>query len=193
MKKHYLYPLWIRLWHWTNALLCILLIISGVSVHYGSQAFEISISIHNISGIVLSILWLIFIIGNMTSKNSQHYKIKFKGLFKRIVQQSYYYGIGIFKGEPHPYPVSAEMKFNSLQQLTYIAVMYGLMPILIGSGLLFLFFVGTFNIWLIAITHLIVAYLIILFMVTHLYIITTGDTILSNFRAMITGWDNIND
>ena len=192
MKKLYLYPLWIRLWHWTNAVLFIILMISGASLHYGSSAFGTVLSIHNIAGILLSIIWLLFVIGNLISNNGKHYKIRFKGLISRLIKQSYYYGFGIFKGDAHPFQASADMKFNSLQQLTYIAVMYGLMPILIGSGFFFLF-LGYFNIWVIAMTHLVVAYLLVLFLVTHIYIISTGKTIFSNLRAMFTGWEKVND
>lgn len=197
MTQIYLYPIWTRLWHWTNALLFIILIGSGASLHYGTDilAFDTMILIHNTAGIMLTIAWVIFLLGNLITDNSKHYRIQLKGLITRLMQQSYYYGIGIFKGDAHPFHVSAEMKFNTLQQLTYIGVMYGLMPILIISGLLFLFptylpdqFMGIGSIWIVAITHLIIAYLMVIFILSHIYIITTGETVFSNLQAMITGW-----
>jgi len=195
MKQFYLYPLWIRIWHWTNALLFIILIISGTRLHFavGNDflAFETAILVHNIAGIMLTLAWLVFFIGNFVTENGKHYRLRFKGLIGRLIKQSHYYAIGIFRGDPHPFQVSAELKFNTLQQLSYIGVMYGLMPILIGSGL---FFWGTMgNLWLIAITHLVVAYLLVLFMVAHSYIITTGETVFSNLRAMLTGWHKEKD
>jgi thiosulfate reductase cytochrome b subunit len=33
-----------------------------------------------------------------------------------------------------------------------------------------------------------VSWLLALFLLVHLYIITTGDTLWSNLRAMLTGW-----
>jgi thiosulfate reductase cytochrome b subunit len=193
MKKFYLYPLWIRLWHWTNALLFIILMISGASLHYGNNflAFETAILVHNTAGIMLTIAWLVFFIGNFISDNGKHYRLRFKGMIGRLIKQSHYYAIGIFRGSPHPFHVSADMKFNTLQQLSYIGVMYGLMPILIISGLFFLGYIG--NIWVIAMTHLVVAYLLILFMVAHIYIITTGETVFTNLRAMLTGWHKEKD
>jgi len=195
MKQFYLYPLWIRLWHWTNALLFIILIISGTRLHFavGNEflAFESAILVHNVAGIMLALAWLVFFIGNFVTENGKHYRLRFKGLIGRLIRQSHYYAIGIFRGDPHPFHVSAELKFNTLQQLSYIGVMYGLMPILIASGL---FFWGTMgNLWLIAITHLVVAYLLVLFMVAHIYIITTGETVFSNLRAMLTGWHKEKD
>jgi thiosulfate reductase cytochrome b subunit len=199
MKQLYLYPLWIRLWHWSNVLLFIILIISGASLHYagGSDwlAFDTAMLVHNTAGIMLTIAWLVFLCGNLVTENGKHYRLRFEGMITRLIEQSHYYAIGIFKGEAHPFHVSAEMKFNTLQQLSYIGIMYGLMPILIISGLWFLFptylpdkFMGIGSIWIVAMTHLVVAYLLILFMLSHIYIITTGDTIFSNLQAMLTGW-----
>lgn len=199
MKQLYLYPLWIRLWHWTNVLLFIVLIISGASLHFagdnGFLAFETAMLVHNIAGILLILLWLVFVIGNFVTENGKHYRVQFKGLINRLIKQSYYYAIGIFKGDAHPFQVSTEMKFNSLQQLSYIGVMYGLMPILIISGLFFLFpaylpdkLLGIDSLWVIAMAHLVVAYLLVLFMLAHIYIITTGETVFSNLQAMLTGW-----
>jgi thiosulfate reductase cytochrome b subunit len=199
MKPLYLYPLWIRAWHWINALLFMTLIISGASLHYaggnGFLAFETAILIHNIAGILLTIAWLVFFIGNFVTDNGKHYRIQLKGIISRLIKQSLYYAVGIFRGDAHPFHVSAEMKFNTLQQLTYIGVMYTLMPLLIASGWFFLFaaylpdnIMGIGSIWIVAMTHLVVAYLLILFMVSHIYIITTGETIFTNLRAMLTGW-----
>lgn len=199
MKQLYLYPLWVRLWHWTNALLFVILIISGASLHYASGtswlAFDTAIFIHNTAGIILTVAWLIFVFGNLLTNNGKHYRVKLKGIVSRLIQQSHYYAIGIFRGDAHPFHASFEMKFNTLQQLTYLGVMYGLMPILIASGLFFLFpgylpekIMGIGSVWIIAITHLAVAFLLVLFMLTHIYIITTGETIFSNLRAMLTGW-----
>jgi thiosulfate reductase cytochrome b subunit len=199
MKSLYLYPLWIRLWHWTNALLFVILILSGASLHFaggsGLFAFETAMSIHNIAGILLTCLWIFFIIGNLITDNGKHYRIRLKGMINRLIQQSLYYAIGIFRGDAHPFHVSNDMKFNTLQQLTYLGIMYGLMPILILSGWLFLFsgylpeqLFGIGSIWIVAMTHLVVAYLLVLFMISHIYIITTGETIFSNLQAMVTGW-----
>jgi len=199
MKPLYLYPLWIRLWHWTHVLLFIVLIISGASLHFAGDndflTFETAMLVHNLAGIMLTLVWLVFFIGNFVTENGKHYRLKFKGMMGRLIKQSYYYAIGIFKGDAHPFHVSTEMKFNTLQQLSYIAVMYGLMPILIITGLFFLFpaylpdkLLGIDSLWVIAMAHLVVAYLLVLFMLAHLYIITTGETIFSNLQAMLTGW-----
>ncbi len=35
-KKIYLYPVWIRLWHTLNALMFLVLLVTGISLHYAS-------------------------------------------------------------------------------------------------------------------------------------------------------------
>jgi thiosulfate reductase cytochrome b subunit len=73
--------------------------------------------------------------------------------------------------------------------------MYGLMPLLIISGWAFLFsgelpetVFGFGTIWVVAMAHLLLAWMMLLFLVVHVYIITTGETPTTNLKAMITGW-----
>ena len=57
--KLYLYPVWIRIWHMLNAVLCLLLIVTGLSIQFSNPAtvvqFRAAVSIHNIAGILLSV------------------------------------------------------------------------------------------------------------------------------------------
>ncbi len=59
MASVYLYPVWVRLWHLVNALLYLFLIITGLSMQYSNPEypmirFDIAVSMHNISGILLT-------------------------------------------------------------------------------------------------------------------------------------------
>jgi cytochrome b subunit of formate dehydrogenase len=45
----------------------------------------------------------------------------------------------------------------------------------------------------IAIFHTIAAILLVVFIVTHLYLITTGETVTSNLKAMLTGYEELED
>ncbi|RME31710.1 MAG: cytochrome B, partial [Candidatus Zixiibacteriota bacterium] len=61
-RRIYLYPLWLRIWHWSNALLFLVLIATGVSMHYASLdkplvPFETAIAVHNVSGVALALLY----------------------------------------------------------------------------------------------------------------------------------------
>lgn len=140
MKKLYLYPLWLRIWHWTNATLYIVLILTSISMHYPSPdnpliPFKTARLIHNTAGILLVFMYLDFLIGNIFTWNGKHYIPNFRGLFQRIYLQTRFYLFGIFKGEPHPFEADENSKFNPLQQITYITIMFVFMPLLIISGL----------------------------------------------------------
>lgn len=199
MSALYLYPRWLRAWHWINALLFLVLMYTGSSMHFAGggwlMPFDLAVTVHNTAGILLTLGWIGFVIGNLTTGNGRHYRVRFSGFFDRLFAQARYYGYGIFRNEPHPFHVSAEMKLNTLQQLSYLGVMYGLMPLLILSGWAFLFSVslpetllGLPSVWLVAMAHLTLAYLLVLFLLVHMYIITTGETVTTNLHAMITGW-----
>jgi cytochrome b subunit of formate dehydrogenase len=45
----------------------------------------------------------------------------------------------------------------------------------------------------VALIHTIGAYIMITFLVIHLYLITTGRTIFSNLKAMVTGWEEMDE
>lgn len=196
----YLYKKWVRIWHWTNALLCLLLIVSGLGLQYAGlglnfMRFDIAVSMHNISAILLTASYIVFIIGNITTGNGNYYKTKLKGFFKNVMIQGRYYAFGVFKGQKPPFPVSKENKFNPLQKLSYIVVMYFLMPIIFASGWALLFpemiiprVLGWSGLHLTDLTHIISGYLVSLFMFVHIYFCTFGATPRSNFRTMFTGW-----
>ncbi len=199
MSASYLYPRWVRIWHWLNALLFAILIVSGGSLHFTGHPWLLDFAtarpLHNIIGLLLIVSWVAFIIGNVMTDNGRHYRVQWRGFLGRLFTQGRYYAVGIFRNEPHPFHPSEAMKFNTLQQLSYIGVMYVLMPLLVVSGAAFLLAVylpdtifGLGSIWVVAMLHLTVAYSLVLFVLVHLYIITTGDTVTTNLRAMLTGW-----
>lgn len=56
-----------------------------------------------------------------------------------LCRQVMWYLNGIFRGEPHPYHAAPAKKFNPLQHLTYVCVMYVMYPLLLVSGVALLF------------------------------------------------------
>ena len=109
-----------------------------------------------------------------------------------------YYAFGIFKGEPHPYPLNKDRKFNPLQQFTYIFAMYIALPLMVISGLA-LYWPKIFNLLgigsliLMDITHVIMGVILTVFMAIHLYICTLGHSPLSNFKSMFNGWHEVHE
>lgn len=199
-KRIYLYPVWIRLWHVTNALMFVSLLLTGLSLHYASVEkslipFQISVGIHNICAIILSINYGIFVIGNMISRNGIYYSKWRKNLWPKLWKQFVFYAVGIFKGEPHPFPITKKQKFNPLQKISYVFAMYFGMPLLIisGFGLMFPEKISNtiFNIsglLFYDVLHIIVGFVLSIFLVIHLYTCTLGDKPGTLFKSMINGY-----
>ncbi len=158
---------------------------------YPVISFSRAVRMHNISGILLTISYLLFFFGNMFTKNGKHYRLKMKGITKQVR----YYVFGVFKGEKPPFIASKENKFNPLQQLTYLIVMYIFLPLLIISGWIMLFpelivtqIYSYSGLTITAVFHSAIGFLISIFLIIHIYFATFGATITSNFRGMFSGF-----
>jgi thiosulfate reductase cytochrome b subunit len=192
--------MWIRLWHALNAILIILLIISGVSMQYTNPAnpfirFDIAVTMHNISGMILTANYMIFLVGTFITPNVKYYKLTLNGLFARLMKQFTYYTFGIFKHEKPPFPVTKESKFNPLQQFTYVIAMFMLVPIVIVTGWALLYpevvltkFMSGSGLRVNDFIHVIIGFFVSFFMFVHIYFCTIGATFVSNFKSMINGF-----
>ncbi|WP_346285124.1 cytochrome b/b6 domain-containing protein [Zoogloea sp.] len=199
-KRVFMLPLWIRLWHWSNALAIIVLAVTGMSLHFSDPAlplveFSLAARIHNVAGVILVGLYAVFVIGNIVTGNWWQYVPKPPGIIQRCLRQMQYYGSGIFKGEPEPFPPTPETNFNALQAVTYWSIMYLVLPAVIVSGLIFLYpqfspdtLFGLDGLLPIALVHYLGAAVIILFVVSHIYLGTMGPKVSSLFKMMFTGW-----
>jgi len=201
-EKIYFYPVWLRIWHGFNALGIIVLIITGLSMQSGDQmmaiGFNLSVNLHNIAGIIVTLSYLCFFIGNIISNNDKFYLINIKGFLKRLIKQAIYYSWGMFHGMEHPFPLSAKRKFNPLQQFIYLSIMYFVIPVVIVSGFALLFPIliienvyGVSGLFLTALVHSAMGFFISIFLIIHLYVASIGKSPLENFKGMITGWHHI--
>lgn len=199
-ERIYLLPLWIRLWHWSNALLIILLAVTGISLHFADPTlplveFSLAARLHQVAGLALVALYSFFVVANIVSGNWWQYVPKPPGVLERCRVQAKWYMIGIFRGDPHPYRVSEEANFNALQAISYWVIMYMIMPVMLLSGLVYLFpdfapdrVFGLDGLLPVAILHYITGAIIVMFMIVHVYLGTTGATVTSMFKTMINGW-----
>ena len=72
---------------------------------------------------------------------------------------------------------------------------------MVVSGLLYMFYrypqryevvaLNVSGLQPIAVVHTVGAFLLVAFLVAHLYLITTGQTVTSNLKAMITGYEEL--
>ena len=112
-----------------------------------------------------------------------------------MIKQAQFYGYGIFKHEPHPYAPSEDNKFNPLQKIAYLQFQVFLFPILLISGLLYMYpetFSGLIGAIggtkVLGLIHYLLGALFTAFLMAHLYLATTGETVGENFKAIITGY-----
>lgn len=200
--KIYFYPVWLRIWHGINALGIIILIITGITMNSGMEksmiSFNLNIKLHNYSGAIVSLNYLLFLLGNLITNNSKFYIVKPKNFLKRPMKQAYYYAWGMFHGMKTPYPLSEKRKFNPLQKYFYIIVMYLAVPLVIisGIGLMFpeLIFNKIYNIsgvLITAVTHSAMGFFISVFLIVHLYVASIGKSPFDNFRSIVNGWHHI--
>jgi thiosulfate reductase cytochrome b subunit len=157
--------------------------------------FSRAVKWHNISAIILTINYILFVFGNLFTENGKYYKIKKEGFVSDLVKQFRYYSGGMFRNQSHPFPVTIESKFNPLQKLSYVLAMYVALPLLIISGLGLMLpevvidrIFGVSGLILTDILHITMGFFISVFLLIHIYTCTLGSKPSSLFRGIITGY-----
>ena len=200
-KQVYIYKSFERFWHWMQAILIFFLAFTGFEIHgtYTFFGFREAVRYHNIAAYMFIGLIIFTIFWHLTTGEYKQYI----PTLKNIKAQLNYYIFGIFKNAPHPTKKTVLSKLNPLQKLVYFGLKILVIPLSVTSGLLYMFYryptkhgIAAINIEtlkFIAIFHTIAAILLIAFLVTHLYLITTGETVTSNIKAMLTGYEELED
>lgn len=198
----YLYPVWVRLWHLLNAVIIIILIVTGISMQYTGKDqmailydFDRAVKWHNFAAILLTVNYIFFVTGNLLTANGKYYKLEKRNFWSDMGKQMRYYAWGMFRGEKHPFPITLERKFNPLQKFSYIIAMYVALPLVIISGLGLMFpevtinkIFGVSGLILTDILHITMGFFLSVFLVIHIYTCTLGSKPTSLFRGMISGY-----
>jgi thiosulfate reductase cytochrome b subunit len=206
MTRLYIHPLPVRIWHWTNAVGFLLLILTGLQIRYVGVfdvvAFKTAVNVHNTVGFVLIanyFLWLGFYLFS-DKIVVYHPELSPSRYFSKAMRQLAYYGYGIFKGQPNPHHVSAYRKFNVLQSMSYQLVMMILVPVQFYTGVLLWDlsrFAGTVELLggvrVIATIHVVVFICIVAFLFVHVYLATLGHTPGAHLKAMVTGYEELDE
>jgi thiosulfate reductase cytochrome b subunit len=204
MKRTYLHPLPLRIWHWIQAGIVIILIGTGIYLRmHGIAALKAHDPVllwHKRMGLALvlsTIFWFVYTV--WTGNLRRHYGIGKKDV-TGMVAQARYYLFSIFSGEENPFKATADAKYNPLQKIAYDAVMFVFLPVLSFTGLLFVdipavrrYLLSENLMGLLDAIHLIFAYVVVLFLIIHLYMVTLGDTVFSYTKAMILGYEEQSD
>jgi thiosulfate reductase cytochrome b subunit len=200
MKRNYLHPLPLRIWHWANALTVIVLIITGIQIRISGMTSlgprHPVLPIHKYIGWAMAAGWVIWLVYGLISDHlSRHYLFR-RGDLKGTLRQARFYLVAIFRGEENPFRPSPDRKFNPLQKLAYGSIMGICAPVVVITGLLFSdisFLRKYILLWNAAgavnAIHVIAAYVFLLYLVFHVYMATLGPTIFSHMKAMISGYE----
>ncbi|MBI5114748.1 MAG: cytochrome b/b6 domain-containing protein [Rhodovulum sp.] len=196
----YLLPLWLRLWHWSNAVLIIVLAVTGASLHFADStlvpvSFATAAQIHDLAGMSLAGLYVFFVIANAVTGNWWQYIPKPPDIMARSLKVTRYYAYGIMRGERDPHEPTPDTNFNDMQASAYLVVMYLMMPVVVITGLIFMFpqtapdrLFGFDGLFPIAVLHYVTGAGVVLFAILHVYLGTLGHTATSQYKTMITGW-----
>jgi len=196
MDRIYLYTRFERFWHWVQAGFVVLLALTGYEIHtgYGFFGFKRAVEWHNALGISWLVLYAFIVFWHLTTGQWKHYIPTTKMLFHVIL----YYMAGIFKGDPHPVPKSERAKHNPLQRLTYLSISVFLIPFQMATGLLYYLYnswqdlgIEGLDLGTVAFLHMAGAFALLVFLVVHVYMTTTGHSLSAHFRAMCTGWEEV--
>lgn len=192
----YLYSRYERFWHWLQSALIIVLLLTGFEIHQGFVllGFHSAVKLHNYLGLTWLIAFAFFVFWIFTTGEWKQYI----PTTKKMLHVVRYYSYGIFRGEAHPVPKRKEAKHNPLQRLTYLALAAFLLPFQMISGFLYWGY-NSWTVWgldvltlpVLAVLHTMGAFAILTFLVVHIYMTTTGHSVVAHVKAMITGWEEV--
>lgn len=200
MNKVYLHTLTIRIWHWINALIVIILLVTGVQLRVPGidvlPKFSLAVLIHKYAGFAMAasfLFWLFYVI--IEGSFRRHYLLR-PADTRIIGKQTFFYCKGIFKREENPFTPTAGGKFNPLQKMAYGSVMLIFTPVIVITGILFsdIFFFRhaidlLFGIRVLDALHLFAAYIFLLYLAVHIYMSTLGHNVFAHAKAMIKGYE----
>jgi thiosulfate reductase cytochrome b subunit len=198
-QKVYIYRAFERFWHWTQAILIFFLAFTGFEIHGTINFFgyQNAVKYHNIAAYAFIVLIIFAIFWHFATGEWRQYLPTFKNMKAQI----FFYMFGIFSNSSHPTKKSVLSKLNPLQKLVYFGLKILVIPVMVFSGLLYMFYrypqqgiiegLNINSVEVIAIFHTAGAFLLMAFLIVHLYLITTGATVTSNLKAMITGYEEL--
>ena len=194
-KRTYIYRGFERFWHWSQALLIFFLALTGFEIHgtFKIFGFENVVRWHDIAAIAFLVLIIFAIFWHFVTGEWKQYI----PTTKYISAQISYYITGIFKGADHPTHKTIYNKFNPLQRMIYLGLKLLVIPVQVVTGLVYMFYVYPNDIVHVqglstfALIHTFGAFVLMAFVIAHVYLTTTGDTPLSSIKAMISGWEVI--
>ncbi|MBN2719245.1 MAG: cytochrome b/b6 domain-containing protein [Deltaproteobacteria bacterium] len=204
LKKVYMYSLYERIWHWLMAASVIVLLITGLTIHFPLEmafiSFPVAVTLHNITAVVLVVNAALSLFFHVASAAIMQFIPARDGLIQSLIKQVEYYTRGIFLGHRHPTEKTPDKKLNPLQQLTYLGLLNVLFPLQVITGIAIWLNAGwpdllnpIGGLTIIGPLHNLGSWMFLTFLAVHLYLTTTGHTLVSNIAAMVSGYDEIDE
>ncbi|MDZ4164983.1 MAG: cytochrome b/b6 domain-containing protein [Smithellaceae bacterium] len=202
-ERIYLTPTPVRIWHWLNALGIVTLCLTGIQIRFPEYlnifgTYKAAIVLHDVAGITVTLSFVVWFF---------YYLFVARGLLKQYIptlddirqglfRQAFFYFFAYFRGQQNPHTPTLDSKFNAIQKISYLLIMFLLLPLLIITGLLLLN-IAPLRGWIIAIggikfladAHYLLACSFFAFLSVHIYMATLGHTPFAHFRQMWTGWE----
>jgi thiosulfate reductase cytochrome b subunit len=156
--------------------------------------FEKAVAYHTIAAWTLIGLWVFAIFWHFTTGEWKQYI----PTTEKVMAMANYYLFGIFKNAPHPFKLTQLRTHNPLQRLAYLGIMLFVGPLIWVTGVLYLFYpdwaawglTGLQLEW-VATGHTIGAFMMLAFLIAHVYLTTAGHTPTAHIKAMITGYEEV--
>ena len=195
-ERIYVFKRFERFWHWSQAGLIMFLMLTAFDIHgtYTIFGFEKAVAYHTIAAWSLIGLWVFAIFWHFTTGEWKQYI----PTTEKVLAMVHYYSVGIFRNEPHPFKLTQLRKHNPLQRLAYLGIMLFVGPLIWVTGVLYLFYadwaaMGLTGLQLewVATGHIIGAFMMLAFLIAHVYLTTAGHTPMAHIKAMITGWEEV--
>lgn len=200
MKRIYLHPMPVRIWHWLHAFGIAFLVLSGIQIRFADYILVVplkkAVELHNLVGLIVAIDYLLWFTFYVFTGRIRTYFPTAEELILGSMRQAIYYGYGIFRGDPSPFHPTPENKFNPMQKMAYLFIMLFFIPIQILTGFLLwnikgyreiIDFMG--GVKIVDTIHVLLFFFFFAFIIAHAYLATLGHTPWAHFKAMITGWE----
>ncbi len=201
VKKIYLHPIPVRIWHWIHAVGIVTLCITGAQIRFPEYVhifsnYRTAILVHDYTGITVAVdylIWFLYYIV-ISRKFRKLYIPTLEDLKTGAIKQALFYGYNYFRGLPNPHHSTPDNKFNPMQKMAYLMIMTLLVPLIIITGLMMLLIshksmIELGGVKLICGIHFLVAAFFASFVIVHFYLATLGHTFWAHFKAMFTGWE----
>ncbi len=200
MKGVQLHTLPIRIWHWINDLLILLLIVTGVQLRAPDAAifgaYGNAVWLHKYVGFCAAasfVFWLIYVV--ISGAFWKHYLLRLSDI-KNMPKQAAFYAFNVFRGAENPFKPSPDNKFNPMQKVAYFSMMSFVTPVVVITGVLFsdiLYFLPYIEaiggLRVLDAIHVMAAYAFLLYLLVHLYMATLGHSMFAHVKAMIVGYE----